>query len=154
MPSVSSQGKAHVAAGSYIEVAETSGGSDELIFSGRLVGTYTLDEPAGATDITNSESPQDANGQIQPEFIENKIAQGKTLTVTIFHDPGQTLPLGLLKYIKIRWATRKGETTGAIWDFRALFSNNNSTGAFSSNQRGETTVQMMISGVITKTAPT
>lgn len=154
MPNVSSQGKAHLAPGSYIQISDPAGAfSDELFFSGRLKGTYSYEEPSGVTEITNSESPQDDYGIIQPEFIENKIAGQKVLTITVHHAPDQTLPLGKLKDVRINWAKRRTESVGAIWNFQAVFSNLSSTGAFTQNQAGETTVQMTITGKVTKTAP-
>lgn len=155
MPNVSSQGKAHLAPGSYIQISDPAGAfSDEGFFSGRLKGVYNLEEPSAVTEITNSESPQDANGIIQPEFIENKIAGQKTMTIVVHHAPDQVLPLGKLKDVRVNWAKRRGESTGAIWNFQAVFSNLSSTGAFTQNQAGETTVQLTITGKITVTAPT
>lgn len=154
MPNVSSQGTAHVAPGTYIQVSDPAGSfSDTEVFSGKLRGDYSINEASGVTDITNSESPQNAAGKIQREFIENKIDDVKTLSFMLLHAPEDAVPLGLLRDIRINWAARRGELTGTIWNFKGIISEANSSGSFTSNQAGETAITITISGTITVTPP-
>lgn len=154
MPNVSSQAVAHIAPGTYLQVSDPAGSfSDEGTYSGKLRGDYGINQAAGVTDITNSESPQDGNGIIQREFIQNKIADPSTFSFMVLHAPETELPLGVLKDMRIYWAARRGETTGTIWNFKGVLNETSSSGSFTANSAGETSCTVTISGKITITAP-
>lgn len=154
MPNVSSQGTAHLAASSYIQVSDPAGSfSDTEVFSGKIRGDYSFNEASRTTDITNSESPQNAAGKIQREVIENKIDDLKTFSFMLLHAPEDTVPLGVLRDIRINWAARRGESTGTIWNFEGVLSEANATGSFTENRAGEIACVLTISGTITVTPP-